>query len=323
MSETKVKTTRDLSLPDRMGTYFRILCMTGKNKGVAYFIDGSRLVMGRSQKADIQVLDEKSSREHGELVRNGGTYILTDLKSSNGITVNDIKIVQKKLSDKDKIVIGKVVFRFDIIKVTPRNQLLKKDHDEDNNENEIQSGNKNKKLMIYGVAFLGLLFFLFKEEPERKPASTSSQADAVNDGLIGVVEEYNKNQRDEKGMINEGYVHRGQREFRERNYFRAIEEFNMALVLDPSDADAGFYLNKTKQALNNHIKFMFEKGGREYGQLKYSGAIKSYCEIVKLLQKYPEDERYKDAKDQVIVVGKKMGINEDEYRCWEDNPGEN
>ena len=166
MSEGKVKITRDLSLPETQGTYFRVLCMTGKNKGTAYYLNGSRLVMGRSQKADIQVFDDKSSREHGELAKKKDTYILTDLKSSNGIIVNDIKVIQKKLSGGDKIIIGKVVFRFDIFRVSEKKHLVKKDEGE---EEEIQSDdkgigekqNKNKKVMIYGIVLLGLYFFLF------------------------------------------------------------------------------------------------------------------------------------------------------------------
>ena len=326
MSEAKVKMTKDLSPPKDVGRHFRMLCMTGKNKGSAYFINGNRVVLGRSQKADIQVIDEKSSREHAELVRNADTYILTDLKSSNGVIVNDVKVIQRKLSDGDKIVIGKVVFRFDILKVRANKDVIRRRDSEDEieeyDENEKKvAKTKSKKPIIYVAALLCLYLFLFEEESQRKPASPENTIEDVSNNLTDVIDQYT--QSNERSSINDEYIHRGQREFREKNYFRAMEEFNMALILDPRDSDAGFYLNKTKQALNNHVKFMFEKGGREYDQLKYSGAIKSYCEIVKLLQKYPDDERYKDAMTQIKVIGKKMGANEEEYQCWEDDSSEN
>lgn len=326
MPESKTKMTRELSPPESAGSHFRVLCMTGKNKGIAYFLNSHRVLMGRSPAADIQILDEKSSREHGELVKNEGTYILTDLKSSNGIIVNNAKTIQKRLEDGDTIVIGKVVFKFNIYKNRNKKHLVK--NEDENNENDVQEDSKekkgnNKKVMIYGVALLGLVLLLFDDEPARKPASNEqSRSDFSNNSLVDVVEKYSNNQKSDRESINNEYIHRGQREFREGNYFRAIDEFNMALILDPNDGDAGFYLNKTKQALNNHIKFMFEKGGREYDQLKYSGAIKSYCEIVKLLYKYPNDERFKNAKEQVKVVGKKMRIEEEEYRCWGDESSE-
>ena len=330
----KIKITKDLSVPEGAGTYFRILCMTGKNKGVAYFLNANRLIMGRGDGADIQIADDKSSRVHGELVRSEGTYVLTDLKSANGIMVNEVKIVQQKLNDGDKIVIGRVVFKFGIINVRKK-YLMDKNVESDvevidgdetagKDADEKKSVNKSKKIIVYGIVLLAIYFVLFEEEPSRKP--TASENNTINNisgtDTIGVVEKYSEGQREERNSINEEYIHRGQREFREGNYFRAIDEFNMALILAPRDGNAGFYLNKTKQALNNHVKFMFEKGGREYDQLKYRGAIKSYCEIVKLLHKYPNDDRYKNAKEQIKFIGEKIGFNKEEYQCWEENTGE-
>ena len=324
--DEKVKITKNLSPPEDAGTYFRILCMTGKQKGTAYFMNAERLTMGRDARADIQVFDEKSSREHGELVKSGETYVLTDLKSSNGIIVNEVKIIQQKLKDGDKIIIGRSVFKFNIVKVR-KSGLVKKDDTSENHENidEQDNSKKNRKLIIYGVALLALYFVFFEEEPSRKPAEVENTQSNISDiNRIGVVEEYGKTQKeDDRDAINEEYIHRGQREFREGNYFRAIDEFEMALIFRPDDGNARFYLNKTKQALNNHIKFMFEKGGREYDQLKYKGAIKSYCEIIKLLQKYPNEERYQNAKKQVKFIGEKIGLGEEEYQCWGEKSGEN
>ena len=327
--EEKIKITKDLSLPKTEGTYFRILCMTGANKGTSYFLNSNRLVIGRGSGADIQIVDDKSSRMHGELVRSAGTYVLTDLKSSNGIIVNEVKIVQKKLSDGDKIVIGRIVFKFSIIKIK-KNNLMKKNIENDDatvekNENigENKQKYKNKKPIVYGAALLVLYFVLFEGESPRNPAMSKRVNNNISEAsTIDDIEKYNEKRIEEKSSINEEYIHRGQREFREGNYFRAIDEFNMALILAPGDGDAGFYLNKTKQALNNHIKFMFEKGGREYDQLKYKGAIKSYCEIVKLLHKYPNDDRYKNAKEQIKFIGEKIGLDKEEYQCWEEKSSE-
>ena len=329
MSESKVKMTRELSPPESDGVHFRILCMTGKNKGVAYFLKSHRVVMGRGSQVDIQILDEKSSREHGEFVKSDNSYILTDLKSSNGILVNNKKIIQKKLLDGDTIVVGKVVFKFNIYTRKGKNHLVKnEDYNEEENERDVEGNNKKQasknKFFIYAMLLLVSAWVLLDEGGDKRKSSNSRSIDSdSNNNLTDVAEEYIDRQKRERHSINNEYIHRGQREFREGNYFRAMDEFNMALILNPNDGDAGFYLNKTKQAFNNHIKFMFKKGGREYDQLKYSGAVKSYCEIVKLLYRYPNDERYQNAKDQVEIIGKKMGIEEEEYRCWEEELSEN
>ena len=95
-----VKISKKLEAPTDAGKHFRLLCLTGKNKGVAYFMTGKRLVMGRHENCDIQILDTKSSREHAELTRVGDKFVLTDLGSQNGIIVNDLKVNQHTLQYK-------------------------------------------------------------------------------------------------------------------------------------------------------------------------------------------------------------------------------
>ena len=112
MSERAVKLTRSLLPPGKPGEYFRIMCMTGKNKGISYLLFGKRILMGRGDKVDIQILDSNSSRQHTELVKHGDSYIITDLGSQNGTIVNKSKVRQHRLADADKIIIGSTVFKF-------------------------------------------------------------------------------------------------------------------------------------------------------------------------------------------------------------------
>ncbi|MEI8347780.1 MAG: FHA domain-containing protein, partial [Pseudomonadota bacterium] len=91
--------------------------MTGEKKGVTYFLKEKRAIMGRSEKADIQIFDVKASREHIELARVGNTYVLTDLKSQNGVMVNDLKVTQYTLKEGDKIIIGHTVYKFNDLKI--------------------------------------------------------------------------------------------------------------------------------------------------------------------------------------------------------------
>ena len=106
MSKSKaVKIVNNFRAPKKIGVHHRLLCLTGNNKGVSYYISGKRVVLGRSGEVDVQVLDEKASREHAEIVNINGDFILTDLKSQNGTIVEDLKITQHKLSNGDKIII--------------------------------------------------------------------------------------------------------------------------------------------------------------------------------------------------------------------------
>lgn len=66
--------------------------------------------LGRNESCDYQIMSSRVSREHAEIVRQGGALVLRDLKSTNGTTVNGERIDQHKLIDGDLVVIADVRF---------------------------------------------------------------------------------------------------------------------------------------------------------------------------------------------------------------------
>ena len=112
-------------------------------------------------------------------------------------------------------------------------------------------------------------------------------------------------------------LQRGLRELREKNYFRALKEFNLARMLDPDNPRAEFYIRKTEQSLDDEIKSNMLKARNDLDALKYNSAIVQYCSVVRLLEgKLAEDEpRLKKAKEQLNLVEKLMGLEKDEIKC--------
>lgn len=328
MGDGVSKITKNFKQPTVPGRYTRLSCLTGKNKGTSYFLTGKRAVMGRSEQVDIQILDPKSSREHAEIVQVGPNFVLTDLGSQNGVVVNDLKITQHQLKEGDKIIIGQTVMKFDVIEVKDSKELVEVDDEDDLEEYEEEKETKKKKgkakeekkkkpvLLIAGV-ILAIAFLL----PDQKVA----EQDKKKTGAIGASdsevlnEMIDKKQREEDKELREklqAYIHRGLREYREGNYFRAIEEFNLALIMSPSNGDANFYLNRTKQKLDEQIETIFLKAKQEAEALKYNGALISYCEILRLLQDYPEDKRFIDAKKNIEYLEQQMGMDKGDYKCY-------
>lgn len=168
MGEAAVKIIKNYKTPAAPGTYFRLLCMTGKNKGLSYFVSGKRVILGRGDTADVQVLDTKSSREHAEMTQVGDGYVISDLGSQNGITINDLKVKQHQLKDGDRVIIGQTVYKYSLIDVKPHMELVEVNEDDDLEEYEEEEAEekpkkkkkaedeaaKKKKLMIYGVVIL-------------------------------------------------------------------------------------------------------------------------------------------------------------------------
>jgi hypothetical protein len=69
-------------------------------------IDSQRAVIGRSRECDIQLADPNASRRHAELRRDGGSFSIVDLGSTNGLDVNGRRTQRAKLADGDRITIG-------------------------------------------------------------------------------------------------------------------------------------------------------------------------------------------------------------------------
>ncbi|WP_127718370.1 FHA domain-containing protein [Halobacteriovorax sp. HLS] len=328
MKSQNVRITRDLTRPEAEGVHFRLLCMTGKNKGLVYYLKGKRVVLGRSDKIDVQVLDTKSSREHAELTRFGNTYIATDLGSQNGIIINDLKVSQHQLTDGDKIIIGQTVFKFNIIVV--KNELIEvdeEDEDEEDDDEEYEEevtkkskkkaaspADKKKKLIYAAVAVLLVVMFLPSEPPKK---TTKKPVVAKEDkSLAEVLRNRNKDYDQETEEKIDVILHRGYRELRENNYMRAIEEFNMALILSPNHGRASASLEKSKMLLDEQVKSQFNKAKREIDSLKYQKAVRIYCSILRYLQEKPEDERYKRADKEIKAIIDEQGLRADEVKCF-------
>jgi two-component system cell cycle response regulator len=90
-----------------------LVVIAGPSFGEMYKLKGDRSVLGRSERADIRVLDDGVSREHAAIERDGGKMVLVDLKSTNGVFWNGQRVPRQDLTDGDKISIGSsTILRF-------------------------------------------------------------------------------------------------------------------------------------------------------------------------------------------------------------------
>ncbi len=85
-------------------------------------LDGKRLVvgpagvtLGRSSRCDVVLDDPNISREHAELRPRGGSWVLTDLGSTNGSSVNGRRIdAPTVVKPGDEIELGTLVMSFEL-----------------------------------------------------------------------------------------------------------------------------------------------------------------------------------------------------------------
>lgn len=319
MDRKKVLILKHFEVPKKGGTYARLICLNGENKGLAYYINASRIVLGRGRDVDLTVLDLNCSREHAEIVKVNSEFILTDLGSNNGTMVNELPVKQQRLEDQDKVIIGGTVYKFSLLtiedkapapaqKPEPRVFL-----EERSSDTEASPANK-KRLVIYGIIVLGLGIAFYPKEEKKKVITPSVPKNRRVSVAVRVKPDIDK----EKEKKIKVYFSRGLRELREGNYFRAMNEFESALSWSPNDSLALFYLRKTKDALNKTVEELFNQGRRDEDSLRYRSASVAYCAVIRLLHRYPKDERYLQAQEKNKEIERLLGFDEGDLECLQE-----
>jgi diguanylate cyclase (GGDEF)-like protein len=83
-----------------------LVVLAGSSVGEMFKLEHERTIIGRGGKAHIRILDEGISREHAQIVIEGGRVHLQDLGSTNGTYCNGLRVDRKELADGDKILVG-------------------------------------------------------------------------------------------------------------------------------------------------------------------------------------------------------------------------
>ncbi|MEI7771232.1 MAG: FHA domain-containing protein, partial [Chloroflexales bacterium] len=91
----------------------QIVALSGPLAGRIFPLGDAPLSLGRTSENTVMIASPLASRRHAELRHEGGGYMLYDLGSSNGTSVNGQRVQALRLSPGDVITIGDESFRFD------------------------------------------------------------------------------------------------------------------------------------------------------------------------------------------------------------------
>ena len=81
----------------------RLVINRGPDAGTGFALSAPRTVIGRGRDCDIVIEDVTVSREHAELRRRDGGYVLVDGGSLNGTYLNRLPVESAELNDGDEI----------------------------------------------------------------------------------------------------------------------------------------------------------------------------------------------------------------------------
>ena len=91
----------------------RLRIEAGRSAGKTVELGDSAVVIGRGETAQLQISDLKALREHCKVFEQGGTWVVADLNSRNGIQVNGVQTTRRNLAAGDKISVGETVIVFE------------------------------------------------------------------------------------------------------------------------------------------------------------------------------------------------------------------
>lgn len=84
----------------------------GPEMGRRFPLLSNEIVLGRGSDCDIHVDRDSVSRRHARVFRNGASWSVEDLQSTNGTYVNDVPVTKSTLRDADFVKIGAAIFKF-------------------------------------------------------------------------------------------------------------------------------------------------------------------------------------------------------------------
>ncbi len=85
---------------------------TGRPTQVVFTVNKDEVVIGRVGECDVVLNHITVSRKHASVKKTPDGYVVKDLKSANGIRVNDKDVTEAVLKDDDEIQIGNYTLRF-------------------------------------------------------------------------------------------------------------------------------------------------------------------------------------------------------------------
>ena len=89
-----------------------VVVIHGAGLGGRADIDAARVLVGRSQEADLCIAHKSVSREHCQVWRDGDEYRIRDLGATNATRVNDAPVAEATLADGDHVTVGESILKF-------------------------------------------------------------------------------------------------------------------------------------------------------------------------------------------------------------------
>ncbi len=330
---------RSSLVPRQRGELARLRALKGPDRGTTFVLVNTRASIGRGEENDIFIGDLKASRLHAEITASATGWMVRDLGSANGILHNGVQTRSAPVRTGDLVTVGETVLEFLGADAAPE-RLAEVARDELQVDRMVQAkletpgrarslsdpfglksaasvavaapdaAAKQKKVLRLTVAALLALVAVFglewfdekpakKASKNRKTASVSEEAQDL-ESLLPRLESV-PTSRNAEMFFKQGF-----REYRERNYVRALAQFELVLQLIPDHDMALRYRDNARIAIEEEVKQHFERGRKDRVAGKYRDSRAHYEAILRLLHTDQTNPSYEEARGQLEELKKTM-----------------
>lgn len=126
----------------------RLVCTTSGGESKIYPLKMSKLVIGRSVEADLNLLDPLVSRKHCVIEKRDNTFIVRNVSTTNPLLLNEKAIAEKRLYTGDQLKIGSATLAF----------ISDRPEDAKNIDTKMLNSRKQSGLGFWIAVFLLLMF---------------------------------------------------------------------------------------------------------------------------------------------------------------------
>jgi pSer/pThr/pTyr-binding forkhead associated (FHA) protein len=126
----------------------RLVCTTAGGESKIYPLKKSKLVIGRSAEADLNLLDPLVSRKHCVIEKRDNTFIVRNVSTTNPLLLNEKEIAEKRLYTGDQLRIGSATLAY----------ISDRPEDAKNIDTKMLNQKKQSGLGFWIAVFLLLIF---------------------------------------------------------------------------------------------------------------------------------------------------------------------
>lgn len=285
----------------------RLIGMKGLLSDLEFKILADTIYIGRVPGNDVVLNDTSVSSQHAKITWENNNFIISDLDSKNGISVNGKAVTKRVLRNGDKLKVGGTTFRF-VFKASSTDQQ----------GSPGEGGTNPVRLAIYAIAAFIILIIVAKLLPTQQPLPSADEKreevqiyltmDNINQQMKSIAIPSSEDPH----KTAEYHYRSGVINFDAGQFRKAMSEFIIASRMNPTEPKYEAALKNGLEHLNKEIDYHVRLGKVHYDNLRYQAAIKEW-EYALFLIEDSSLAQYDKIRNDISVIKKRLESRNTEY----------